>query len=249
MSINEVTAGKNVPQEFNVIIEIPMNADPIKYEVDKNSGALFVDRFRMMATQDYSRCPPTRAASRSATGARSATCRISDSSRSSIFFEHYEDLEANKWVEVIGGNIARFSTFMTGELFEVLTRHTILAQSAEVWDFGPEHPSFVGAAARGLVEPDRALARIFETRAAQLLGFESAGDGSPHLSGLLIGSEIGAALRIHQAMSVTLVASGAIAALYRSVLERAGVSVRLVDAEAAVRRGLFAAAAAIWSQS
>ena len=49
MSINEVSAGKNVPDEFNVIIEIPMNADPIKYEVDKGSGALFVDRFMMTA--------------------------------------------------------------------------------------------------------------------------------------------------------------------------------------------------------
>ncbi len=49
MSINEVTAGRHVPQEFNVIIEIPANADPIKYEVDKLSGALFVDRFMMTA--------------------------------------------------------------------------------------------------------------------------------------------------------------------------------------------------------
>jgi inorganic pyrophosphatase len=49
MSINNVTAGENVPEEFNVIIEIPMNAEPIKYEVDKESGALFVDRFMMTA--------------------------------------------------------------------------------------------------------------------------------------------------------------------------------------------------------
>ncbi len=49
MSINDVTAGHHVPKEFNVIIEIPMNADPIKYEVDKASGALFVDRFMMTA--------------------------------------------------------------------------------------------------------------------------------------------------------------------------------------------------------
>ncbi len=49
MSINNVTAGERVPNEFNVIIEIPMNADPIKYEVDKDSGALFVDRFMMTA--------------------------------------------------------------------------------------------------------------------------------------------------------------------------------------------------------
>jgi len=49
MNINDVTAGRNVPQEFNVIIEIPSSADPVKYEVDKNSGALFVDRFMMTA--------------------------------------------------------------------------------------------------------------------------------------------------------------------------------------------------------
>ena len=40
MSINNVTAGDHVPDEFNVIVEIPMNADPIKYEVDKASGRL-----------------------------------------------------------------------------------------------------------------------------------------------------------------------------------------------------------------
>lgn len=45
MSLNKVPAGKNLPDEVNVIIEIPANAAPIKYEVDKDSGALWVDRF------------------------------------------------------------------------------------------------------------------------------------------------------------------------------------------------------------
>ena len=49
MSLNKVPAGKDLPNDFNVIIEIPMNADPIKYEVDKESGTLFVDRFMMTA--------------------------------------------------------------------------------------------------------------------------------------------------------------------------------------------------------
>ena len=48
MSLNDVPAGKKLPEEVNVIIEIPAHADPIKYEVDKDSGAVFVDRF--MAT-------------------------------------------------------------------------------------------------------------------------------------------------------------------------------------------------------
>jgi inorganic pyrophosphatase len=45
MSLNKVASGRDLPNDFNVIIEIPMNADPIKYEVDKESGAIFVDRF------------------------------------------------------------------------------------------------------------------------------------------------------------------------------------------------------------
>jgi len=45
MSLSNVPAGRNIPDDFNVIIEIPMNADPIKYEVDKETGAIFVDRF------------------------------------------------------------------------------------------------------------------------------------------------------------------------------------------------------------
>ncbi|OUS23345.1 inorganic pyrophosphatase [Thalassotalea sp. 42_200_T64] len=45
MSLNSVPAGKNLPEEINVIIEIPAHADPVKYEVDKDSGAIFVDRF------------------------------------------------------------------------------------------------------------------------------------------------------------------------------------------------------------
>jgi inorganic pyrophosphatase len=48
MSLNAVKSGRDVPNDMNVIIEIPMNAEPVKYEVDKETGALFVDRF--MAT-------------------------------------------------------------------------------------------------------------------------------------------------------------------------------------------------------
>ncbi|MBD1390103.1 inorganic diphosphatase [Neiella sp. HB171785] len=44
MSLNDVPAGKELPDDIYVIIEIPANADPIKYEVDKDTGAIFVDR-------------------------------------------------------------------------------------------------------------------------------------------------------------------------------------------------------------
>ena len=44
MSLDLVTAGTQVPDDVNVVIEIPMDAEPVKYEVDKATGAIFVDR-------------------------------------------------------------------------------------------------------------------------------------------------------------------------------------------------------------
>lgn len=49
MSLMEINAGHDVPKEFNVVIEIPMRGEPVKYEVDKETGALFVDRFMTTA--------------------------------------------------------------------------------------------------------------------------------------------------------------------------------------------------------
>ncbi len=45
MNLNNVSAGKDIPDDINVIIEIPAHSDPVKYEVDKDTGAMCVDRF------------------------------------------------------------------------------------------------------------------------------------------------------------------------------------------------------------
>ena len=45
MRIDAVSIGKNAPHEVNVIIEVPIGGEPIKYEMDKDAGALVVDRF------------------------------------------------------------------------------------------------------------------------------------------------------------------------------------------------------------
>ena len=44
MNINEISIGKNPPHEVNVIIEVPIGGEPIKYELDKDAGTLVVDR-------------------------------------------------------------------------------------------------------------------------------------------------------------------------------------------------------------
>ena len=53
MNLDRVSKGK-VPNEINVIIEIPAHSDPVKYELDKDTGAMFVDRF--MSTAMYYPC-------------------------------------------------------------------------------------------------------------------------------------------------------------------------------------------------
>ncbi|MBN9081175.1 MAG: inorganic pyrophosphatase [Rhizobiales bacterium 62-17] len=45
MNLEAISIGKNAPNDVNVIIEVPVGGEPIKYEMDKDSGALFVDRF------------------------------------------------------------------------------------------------------------------------------------------------------------------------------------------------------------
>src|SRR5690606_23489692 len=52
MNLDRVGPGSNLPDEFNVTVGIPMASDPIKYEVDKETGAMFVDRF-MITSMHY----------------------------------------------------------------------------------------------------------------------------------------------------------------------------------------------------
>ena len=49
MNLDRESSGEDCPNDINVIIEIPAHADPVKYEVDKHTGAMFVDRFMTTA--------------------------------------------------------------------------------------------------------------------------------------------------------------------------------------------------------
>lgn len=54
MNLEKISVGEKAPDYVNVVIEVPMNADPVKYELDKESGAIMVDRF--IATPMYYPC-------------------------------------------------------------------------------------------------------------------------------------------------------------------------------------------------
>ncbi len=151
----------------------------------------------------------------------------------------------SKWVRLDAGEILGFHTAMTGEMFAVLSRHSVLRHSLDgAGPSGdPDSPDFLHGVASGLAEPGRLLAALFGLRAAGLLRGVAGARAADRLSGLLIGTEIAAA---PPGAPVTLVAAGSLAALYARALGLAGRAVRTVDAEAAVRRGLLLAARQLW---
>ena len=155
MNLDRVSSGADVPNDINVIIEIPSHSDPVKYEVDKETGAMFVDRFMntaMFYPCNYGYIPHTLSDDGDAADVLVVTptplisgsvirCRpvgmlkMTDESgidakilavpvdklavqyrgiekledmepllldQIAHFFEHYKDLENNKWVKIEG---------------------------------------------------------------------------------------------------------------------------------------------------
>jgi 2-dehydro-3-deoxygalactonokinase len=153
-----------------------------------------------------------------------------------------------KWVRVESGVVTGFSTFMTGELFAAISQYTILAHAiGGSGGFGPDSPAFLDAVERAAREPGRLSTLMFSIRARGLLQGLSPEDAEATLSGLIIGLEIAGARRPEDSSTpVHLVASGRLAALYRSALGRLGIDVHPIDADMAVLDGLRQAADAIW---
>lgn len=154
----------------------------------------------------------------------------------------------SKWVRVLDETVAGFSTFMTGELFEVVTRHTILAHAITGANDAPaDKATFEKAAAAAFERPAMASNLLFTARSGQLLHGLSAAGAQARISGTLIGLEIAGALSAAgKDAAVTLVASGRLQILYESAFHALSLPFTTIDADAAVRRGLAAAAKAIW---
>lgn len=152
----------------------------------------------------------------------------------------------SKWVEAEDGDVLGFQTWMTGELFSVLAKHSILRHSLgeEIAAVDGGSPGFRAGVERALAAGGDIGGALFKVRAASLLQGSAATDSAATLSGLLLGAEVASAKRIYgvPAGPVILVASGGIAKLYEAVLTAAGFTVQVADAEEAVRAGLFSAA-------
>jgi 2-dehydro-3-deoxygalactonokinase len=152
----------------------------------------------------------------------------------------------SKWVLVENGAVSGFGTWPTGELYSVLAAHSILRHSLgdSPAPVSADNPHFRRWCEMALSEDGDVLSKLFSIRAAGLLQGLGPEDAAAALSGLLIGGEIASAGRRYRpgGEPVVLIASGPLGVLYGAALGLAGHEIRPVDADEAVRAGLFEAA-------
>ena len=148
----------------------------------------------------------------------------------------------SKWVTIEAGQITSLSTFMTGEIFDLMRRHSILSPLIDpaVDSAEPDLQGFTDGLQLAAGELGM-LHHLFAVRAGILTGKFAAGSASSILSGLSIGSEIKpvAEMARAQKLPVYLNATGVMARLYQLALTHFDITYQLIDAEEASRAGLY----------
>lgn len=138
----------------------------------------------------------------------------------------------SKWVEVVDGRVIRFSTFMTGEVFAAMSKHTILGRLMAGESHDPKAFA-AGIAAAG--EEGGLLHHFFRVRTAGLFSRWPAESLSSLLSGLVIGHEIRAAKDTFAAARVLVVGGAALSERYAEALAILGLPAEIALADAAAR--------------
>ena len=127
----------------------------------------------------------------------------------------------SKWAALDKGHIQSFSTFMTGELFALLSTHSILRHSVDTDGWNNE--AFLVAVQEGVEQPHVLLSSSFRIRAQGLLNHTPEATARARLSGLLIGCELAGAKDYWSQQPVALIGDTALSALYETALNSLGV--------------------------
>ena len=147
----------------------------------------------------------------------------------------------SKWALVQAGVIESFRTYMTGEIYALLQKHSILGRLMQEGIDGPfDQESFLDGVHLGL-EKAALLHSLFSVRTQGLFEQKTPAGLVHYLSGILIGSEVSAEARSHlMGSTVVVIASAELASLYQIALSAGGFcDVRQVDAQDAVAQGLW----------
>ena len=147
-----------------------------------------------------------------------------------------------KWVILSEGVVESFLTGLTGELFDILRAHSVLARGASD---PTASKAFVTALEQTMLHPDAELIHLlFETRARQLSGELAARDAASYLSGLIIGQDVTGALRLFKHnlpdARIALIGTPQLCELYTAAFVKRGLTTRTIDGAAASLCGLKA---------
>ena len=159
----------------------------------------------------------------------------------------------SKWVRVAGGEISRFRTVMTGEVFALLSeqsvlRHSLAKDLADAADLAQEigvDAAFSGAVRQAFDAPEIGFAALFALRAESLLHGAAAAPLRARLSGGLIGAELAATRDLWEGQPVAVIGAGPLAALYVAALAELGTKAALKDGSHLALHGLRAARSAL----
>jgi len=144
-----------------------------------------------------------------------------------------------KWAHVSAGEVVSFQTFLTGEMFALLSKKSVLRHSigGDGWD----DAAFSAALDDAMTRPATVNAQLFALRAADLLKGQGAGTARARLSGLLIGLELAGAKPYWLGREVVLIGDARLCRNYAAGLAEQGVLTRTEDATAMTLAGLAAA--------
>lgn len=139
-----------------------------------------------------------------------------------------------KWAELSGGRITRFTTAMTGELFALVSHHSLLA--AQMTEGAGDDAAFDAGLAEGA---NRDLAAsLFGIRARALLGLAEGMDAASFASGLLIGADVAARLEDYGGRLVHVLATPLLGARYARAIAALGGSATIIDSQHAFVAGI-----------
>ena len=143
-----------------------------------------------------------------------------------------------KWVRISAGEIVSFQTFMTGELFALLSDTSVLRHSiGSGWDA----PAFQAALADSMGRPQAFAQRLFGLRAGSLIAGLGADTARARLSGALIGLELAGAKPYWLGQDIAIIGDGTLAGHYETALAAQGVTARMTDVDRVTLAGLTAA--------
>lgn len=144
-----------------------------------------------------------------------------------------------KWVHVSADEVVSFQTCMTGEMFALLTEHSVLRHS--IADTGWDNAAFEDAMSYTLSRPEALAGRLFALRADQLVKDTNTTILRARLSGLLIGAELAAAKPYWLGRDIAVIGADAVSMPYIAGLKSQGVPVTRGDAKTMTLAGIKAA--------